>query len=263
MDSLEQRLQAWIEKSIHLFRPSDVENRLGQELIKAMRRASQMEEGVWIAPSHYLIHVNSEDLESGAYSLTLEKSLVRLLIETAHEAGIIFSDGMPTVEFLAEQSIGPNQMRVEIEQNQSRLNSTAAIYVPEDGEEISDSRPENAFLIIEGSQTFPLRLPIVNIGRRSDNHLVIDDPRVSRSHAQLRAVRGRYVLLDINATGGTYVNGQRITQLSLNPGDVISLAGVAIIYGEDVPLTNIESNHEKDGDTKSLSESSPSSQDES
>jgi pSer/pThr/pTyr-binding forkhead associated (FHA) protein len=69
-----------------------------------------------------------------------------------------------------------------------------------------------------------------------DNHLILDDPRVSRAHAQLRAVQGHYVLFDLNATGGTYVNGQRITQYTLKPGDVISLAGVPIIYGEDNPV---------------------------
>ena len=36
-------------------------------------------------------------------------------------------------------------------------------------------------------------------------------------------------------TGGTYVNNERITRYSLQPGDVISLAGVTLVYGEDAP----------------------------
>lgn len=59
--------------------------------------------------------------------------------------------------------------------------------------------------------------------------------RVSRTHAQLRAVHGHYVLFDLNSTGGTYVNGQRISQHALKAGDVISLSGVPLIYGEDTP----------------------------
>ncbi|MGD8457618.1 MAG: FHA domain-containing protein, partial [Anaerolineales bacterium] len=66
-----------------------------------------------------------------------------------------------------------------------------------------------------------------------DNHLVIDDPRVSRTHGQLRAVKGRYMLFDLKSSGGTYVNGERINQVVLHPGDVISLAGVPIVYGQD------------------------------
>lgn len=98
-----------------------------------------------------------------------------------------------------------------------------------------DSIPENAFLIIEGVKVHSLTEPVVNIGRRLENHLVIDDPRVSRNHAQLRAVKGRFVLFDLNSTGGTFVNGQRTSQTVLYPGDVISLAGVALIFGQDNP----------------------------
>jgi pSer/pThr/pTyr-binding forkhead associated (FHA) protein len=95
--------------------------------------------------------------------------------------------------------------------------------------------PENAFLIIEGVKVHPLNESVVNIGRRLENQLVIDDPRVSRNHAQLRAIKGRFVLFDLNSTGGTFVNGQRTSQTVLYPGDVISLAGVALIFGQDNP----------------------------
>jgi pSer/pThr/pTyr-binding forkhead associated (FHA) protein len=101
--------------------------------------------------------------------------------------------------------------------------------------ESGDSIPENAFLIVEGVKVHPLREAVVNIGRRLENHIVIDDPRISRNHAQLRAIKGRFVLFDLNSTGGTFVNGQRTTQTVLYPGDVISLAGVALIFGQDNP----------------------------
>jgi len=69
--------------------------------------------------------------------------------------------------------------------------------------------------------------------RREDNQIVIDDPRVSRTHAQLRAVRGQYVLFDLSFYRWNYINGTRISQQGLKPGDVISLAGVPLIYGEE------------------------------
>jgi pSer/pThr/pTyr-binding forkhead associated (FHA) protein len=78
-----------------------------------------------------------------------------------------------------------------------------------------------------------------------DNQLVIDDPRVSRLHALLRAVHGQHILCDLNSSGGTFINGQRITQQALRPGDVISLAGFTLIYGEDVGVDG----HIIDGDT--------------
>src|SRR5574341_959957 len=97
-----------------------------------------------------------------------------------------------------------------------------------------DAIPENAYLIIDGVRIQPLKEAVVNIGRRLENQVVIDDPRISRQHAQLRAIRGHYVLFDLNSTGGTFVNGQRTTQTVLYPNDVISLAGLILVFGQDL-----------------------------
>ena len=95
--------------------------------------------------------------------------------------------------------------------------------------------PEEAFLIIDSVKVFPLTESVINIGRRLGNTLVIDDNRVSRAHAQLRAINGRYVLFDLNSSGGTFINGRKTTQAIVYPGDVISLAGVDLIYGQKNP----------------------------
>lgn len=100
--------------------------------------------------------------------------------------------------------------------------------------ETDDAIPENAFLIIEGVKIHPLKESVVNVGRRLENQIVIDDPRISRTHAQLRAIKGHFVLFDLNSTGGTFVNGQRTSQTVLYPGDVISLAGVTLVFGQDL-----------------------------
>jgi hypothetical protein len=90
-----------------------------------------------------------------------------------------------------------------------------------------------AFLILEGERTVMLTQPVISLGRRFDNTIIFDDPRVSRAHAQLRLRFGRYVLYDLGSRGGTFVNGQRVEEVVLRPGDVISLGGVPVIYGED------------------------------
>ncbi len=89
---------------------------------------------------------------------------------------------------------------------------------------------EDAFLIVNGVDLFPLKLPITSIGRKIDNVLVLNDPRVSRQHAELRRFRGRYVVFDMGSTGGTYVNGHRVSHSVVYDGDVISLAGVLLVF---------------------------------
>lgn len=89
---------------------------------------------------------------------------------------------------------------------------------------------EEAFLVINGIDLFPLKLPITSIGRKLDSELVLNDPRVSRRHAELRCFRGRFVVFDMGSSGGTYVNGHRVTHSVVYDGDVISLAGVQLVF---------------------------------
>ncbi len=81
-------------------------------------------------------------------------------------------------------------------------------------EDDAGSVPEDAFLVIDGVKVIPLTRTLVSIGRRVENTVVLDDPRVSRNHAHLRAIKGRYVLYDLDSTGGSFVNGVRVTQKS-------------------------------------------------
>jgi len=101
--------------------------------------------------------------------------------------------------------------------------------------ETNDAIPQNAILIIEGVIVHLLKESVINIGRKLGNHITIDDPRISREHAQLRAINGHFVLFDLNSMGGTFVNGQRTSEIVLYPGDLISLAGVTLIYAQDDP----------------------------
>ncbi len=91
---------------------------------------------------------------------------------------------------------------------------------------------ENTYLVL-GDQVYQLTAPITNIGRRLTNHLVIENKHISRVHAQIREVRGRYFIIDLKSTGGTFVNGKRIEQSMLHHGDKISLAGVIALFRQE------------------------------
>ncbi len=165
------------------------------------------------------------------------RNVIRVI---ANEIGITFSSP-PLLSISTDTTISPGDIQIIVSYHPEPVSDTHAMPAsPAQGQE-EPAIPENAFLVIEGRRVFPLTAPVINIGRRLENHLVIDDPRVSRQHAQLRAIRGRYVIFDLNSTGGTFVNGQRVNQSILYPGDVISLAGVTLIYGQDtsIPRTDL------------------------
>ena len=102
----------------------------------------------------------------------------------------------------------------------------------------AQSIPQNVFLVLEGSKAVPLDQLVFSIGRSHDNTLVLDDPRISRHHAEIRVIRDHFVLFDLNSSGGTYVNGLRTGQGLLYPGDLISLAGVNLVFTQDTRLMN-------------------------
>ncbi len=96
----------------------------------------------------------------------------------------------------------------------------------------SGGRPPDAFLVVEGKRLFRLESDSVAIGRRLDNDLVLDNPRVSRRHAVIENSGGQFVIQDLQSTAGTLVNGRRIRTTALHPGDVIRLAETELVYGE-------------------------------
>ena len=75
------------------------------------------------------------------------------------------------------------------------------------------------------------------IGREAGNEIVIEDPQVSRRHAQLTRQGTSYLIEDIGSTNGTYVNGKRVTApVLLANGDMIGLADT-VVLAVQAPLT--------------------------
>jgi hypothetical protein len=235
LQEIEARLQSLIEVDLLSLLPGrKVEDVVVQQLASAIRLGTTtLGDGSVIAPNVYTLVVHPT-----AAAKWQDKQLLAILLHSiatvTQEAGFRITIS-PTIEIATDQTLSPNDARVMASNRIEPMAETNANPLDTGKPEEQNKMPENAFLIVEGVKVFPLKQPVINIGRRLDNQLVIDDPRVSRNHAQLRAIKGRFVVFDLNSTGGTFVNGQRASQTVLYPGDVISLAGVALIFGQDNP----------------------------
>ena len=64
---------------------------------------------------------------------------------------------------------------------------------------------------------------ITKIGRKSDNHVVIDNAGVSGHHAVIIQKGDKYIIQDKRSTNGVYVNGERVTEKELKFGDEIGI----------------------------------------
>ncbi len=65
----------------------------------------------------------------------------------------------------------------------------------------------------------------VLVGRHPRCTIVVDDPNVSRRHAELILRDGVWVIRDLGSTNGTTVNGESVGRSQLRPGDLVGLAG--------------------------------------
>lgn len=91
----------------------------------------------------------------------------------------------------------------------------------------------DAYLVVDGRHHLPLDRPILNLGRRTENDIVLDAATVSRRHAQIRWRYGHFVLYDLSHRNGrTRVNGQPVHECVLHAGDIISLSEVKLLYAE-------------------------------
>lgn len=235
LDELEARLQTLLE--VHLLEKLPgykAEDKVSQHLAAAMHGNLKEEDGVTLAPNVYVIVASPATLSRWHGEPKLLEELAAALLTTATETGVKFLTN-PIVTTTADTGISNDEVRVLASFSSDNLSETKGMPAEAPGEAPTEVIPANAFLILGGTQIIPLNKSVINIGRRLDNQVVIDDPRVSRAHAQLRIVRNRFVLFDLNSTGGTFVNNERTNQSVLYPGDVISLAGVTLIFGQDLP----------------------------
>jgi pSer/pThr/pTyr-binding forkhead associated (FHA) protein len=91
-----------------------------------------------------------------------------------------------------------------------------------------------SFLVRGGAlkgQRLSVKTPVVNIGRADYNDLVFPDESVSTTHAKLQRREGVWVLVDLDSTNGTFVDGDQITgEAPLAPGANVRFGEIATVF---------------------------------
>jgi hypothetical protein len=114
------------------------------------------------------------------------------------------------------------------------LTSATMVYAPEpepepEPEPTPPPQRERAVVLWDG-RDLSLDQGVTVIGRSSGCDIVVDDPNVSRRHAEIRRLGEGYSLVDLGSTNGTEVNGQRVGETSLMNGDVIGVGTTRLTF---------------------------------
>ncbi len=225
---IEAQIQAIIEGGTGLLFQSDklsdlVTRRLSEAIRENLKR---LPDGELAAPNRLILLVSHSEYELFNQDKWL-RELEQGLRSIGQQEGVKFPD-KPFLRVETRTQLESADLQVLPEDTSNFVTETSGFAAGEVG---TEKTLPGAFLIVDGTRVFSLQQAAVNIGRRPDNHLVIDDRRVSRTHAQMRFINGEFVIFDLESNGGTFVNGARISRSILQPGDVISLAGVPIVFG--------------------------------
>ena len=86
-------------------------------------------------------------------------------------------------------------------------------------------------------RTFDLTAERTTVGRVEDNTFQISDPSVSSRHAEILLRGTDLVIKDSNSTNGTLIDGEKISEAVLKPGQILRFGQVELKIDDGKPLT--------------------------
>ncbi len=236
------RLESWIEQLVEepfvrLFTGRLLPHDVARHIVRALEDGERVgADGMLEVPGRYRVVLNPEDMAAlirhhpdfGTRLADALKSLTQRMAIRLTEP--------PTIILQTDEGLPLRAVRITPADRLPRTEERTRDLDLDEIQTMLDRKEEpqvRAYLVVQGQRTFDLTEPMVSVGRALDNDLIIEDPRVSRYHLQLRRRYGRYILQDLGSSGGTQVNRFPIQEIVLRPGDLISLSGVDLLYSEE------------------------------
>ena len=245
-----ERLEAIVSRAIEgwsarLFGAKLQPVQIAKRLIRTMEAHQTISLSKTFVPNSYVVSLSATDFaQFEQYRRSLERDLAEAVLSAARERNFTLLD-FPSVEIERDDDVAPGDIRVscalvdasgdEVEADPKSLGAVESGHTMVlDREKLLRERPRapKASVEVTSGERSSVQLgpePLL-IGRDQQNDVVLDDPRVSRKHAEIRLRLGRYTLYDLQSTNGTYVNGRRVAEVVLNDGDRISVAGLDLIF---------------------------------
>ena len=86
-------------------------------------------------------------------------------------------------------------------------------------------------------RVFELNAERTTVGRVEDNNFQITDPSVSSRHAEILLRGDELVVKDLDSTNGSFINGEKISEAVLQPGQILRLGQVELKIDDGKPVT--------------------------
>ncbi|GAA4977601.1 DUF3662 and FHA domain-containing protein [Kineococcus glutinatus] len=194
------------------------------EIASALRRelddrAAVLARGRTLVPNSFTVELAPSDHgKLASWQDTLADELVAAVTQHAEKQRYAFV-GPVQVGFHQADDLRTGVCRVRSATVKGRV-------APATGDAVSAGRPR---LDVDGRR-YVLTETTTVLGRGSDADIVLDDPGVSRRHAEIRVSPHGAQLVDLGSTNGTSVDGERVRAADLFDGSVITLGHTQAVF---------------------------------
>jgi hypothetical protein len=244
--SIESKIAGLVEGTFsRAFRSEVRPVEIARKLAREMEEHRTLSLSRTYVPNEYRVYLSPRDRDRFTdYEDALISELTGYLLEHARRERLVLAS-RPVVEFETDDRLGLGEFGIQTrvvnpepdeeapppEESSGRtmIYSTAG-RVAEPLEERARARQQTALLLMGGK-----RLVVgpqgVTMGRSRHCDVTVDDPNVSRNHAEVRPRGGSWVLNDMGSTNGSRLNGQRVEGSEvLKPGDEIELGTTVLRF---------------------------------
>jgi hypothetical protein len=169
-------------------------------------------EGYSLLSTPKVLLEEDEDLEIGEFGIATR------MVQTRHAAEA--EAGEPEVV----EAEAPSPTRVF----KPPVAATAAVSA-EEAEELGLAHEPRAFLNV-GGKRHELSKEGAVLGRSREADITLEDPNVSRRHAEIRPEKGAWWIVDLGSTNGVEVNGEKVDRIQLNNEDRVIIGRSELVF---------------------------------
>lgn len=238
LNRFEQFMESMVEGSVARFFRNPIQP---AEIAKRLERAMESHQTISvrrvIVPNVYRAFLNPHDFAAfQPIRVEMEREMATYLSELASERNFTMLEH-PRVELAEDADVPRHSIQVVAETigaqsagtDGTQVMSTTAL------QQVRPQMQSSALLLLQtsgGPHPIPLESTMLTLGRGLSNDVILEDPRVSRHHAQLRYKNRRFWITDLGSTNGTFINGERVLEVALRDGDTVSLGGLELTFRE-------------------------------
>ena len=247
--TIEQKIEALVEGVFgRAFKSSVQPVELARKLTKEMDDHREVSVSRVYVPNEYTVYLSTPDRDQfAAYEASLKLELQEYLAQHARrESYVMLSPPVVLMTTDDDLAVGEFGIATRMIQQRSARDSEpepalepaqTMVYRPTEspGSESAGEVARETVALLEGGTRHEITKPVTVLGRSATCDIRLNDPNVSRRHAELRQQGTSYWIVDLGSTNGVEVNGVRLERTKLDAGDKVTVGETELVFTRELP----------------------------